>query len=135
MLYNKLPISGNSTQYSEALRLKKEVVRLKREMGTVSAQDEFARWAKLRRQHDKAVADYDKACMCSVSSSLLELPLTCLIRSWRTPVFPQLLRRHRNGYPLHCHATASLPPAILLLTYTDVLAAGRMGTRICRVVA
>lgn len=63
MLYNKLPISGNSKQYADALRLKKEVVRLKREMGTVSAQDEFAKWAKLRRQHDKAVADYDKACM------------------------------------------------------------------------
>jgi ferric-dicitrate binding protein FerR (iron transport regulator) len=37
------------------------VVRLKREMTAVSAQDEFARWAKLRRTHDKAVADYEKS--------------------------------------------------------------------------
>jgi hypothetical protein len=38
-------------------------VRLKREMNAVSAQDEFARWAKLRRTHDKAVADYEKSSM------------------------------------------------------------------------
>jgi hypothetical protein len=37
------------------------VVRIKREMNAVSAQDEFARWAKLRRTHDKAVADYEKS--------------------------------------------------------------------------
>jgi hypothetical protein len=36
-------------------------VRIKREMNAVSAQDEFARWAKLRRTHDKAVADYEKS--------------------------------------------------------------------------
>lgn len=35
---------------------------MKREMNAVSAQDDFARWAKLRRQHDKAVAEYDKSC-------------------------------------------------------------------------
>jgi hypothetical protein len=32
-------------------------------MNSVSAQDEFAKWAKLRRNHDKAVADYEKSSM------------------------------------------------------------------------
>jgi hypothetical protein len=36
------------------------VVRLKREMAAISAQDDFARWAKLRRQHDKALEEHDK---------------------------------------------------------------------------
>lgn len=40
--------------------LKREVVRLKRELAATSAQDDFAKWAKLRRQHDKAAADYEK---------------------------------------------------------------------------
>ncbi|KAL9604965.1 MAG: hypothetical protein Q9219_000153 [cf. Caloplaca sp. 3 TL-2023] len=29
-------------------------------MNATSSQDEFAKWAKLRRQHDKAVAQYDE---------------------------------------------------------------------------
>ncbi|KAG9574377.1 hypothetical protein KCU77_g15598, partial [Aureobasidium melanogenum] len=56
VLYNKLP-TPTAKDAQNAARLKKEVVRLKREMNAVSAQDEFARWAKLRRTHDKAVAD------------------------------------------------------------------------------
>jgi ferric-dicitrate binding protein FerR (iron transport regulator) len=38
----------------------REVVRLKREMNATSSQDEFAKWAKLRRQHDKALAQYEE---------------------------------------------------------------------------
>ncbi|KAL8930174.1 MAG: hypothetical protein Q9208_000791 [Pyrenodesmia sp. 3 TL-2023] len=58
-LYNKLPTpTHNSVQ--ESNRLRTEVLRLKREMNATSSQDEFAKWAKLRRQHDKAVAQYDE---------------------------------------------------------------------------
>ncbi|KAI4807132.1 hypothetical protein E4T44_11177 [Aureobasidium sp. EXF-8845] len=60
VLYNKLP-TPTARDAQNSARLKKEVVRLKREMTAVSAQDEFARWAKLRRTHDKAVADYEKS--------------------------------------------------------------------------
>jgi hypothetical protein len=41
------------------MRMKREVVRLKRELNGVSAQDDFAKWAKLRRQHDKAVVEFE----------------------------------------------------------------------------
>ncbi|KAF2420561.1 protein get1 [Tothia fuscella] len=58
-LYNKLPISTSSAA-AQQTTLRREVVRLKRELAKVSAQDDFARWAKLRRQHDKVVGDYDK---------------------------------------------------------------------------
>ena len=36
------------------------MVKLKRELNATSSQDEFAKWAKLRRAHDKKMADYDE---------------------------------------------------------------------------
>lgn len=54
------PTAKNAQQSN---RLKKEVVRLKLELNATSAQDEFSKWAKLRRQHDKATAEYEKSGM------------------------------------------------------------------------
>lgn len=42
------------------MQLRKEVVKLNREMTNTSAQDDFSKWAKLRRQHDKKKAEYEK---------------------------------------------------------------------------
>ncbi|KAI4104094.1 MAG: hypothetical protein LQ339_003947 [Xanthoria mediterranea] len=57
-LYNILPTRTRSAvQDSKTLRA--EAVRLRKEMTATSSQDEFAKWAKLRRGHDKAVAKYD----------------------------------------------------------------------------
>ncbi|KIV89656.1 hypothetical protein PV10_07041 [Exophiala mesophila] len=66
-LYCRLPV-GSSQAIKEQNRLRREVVRLKREMNAISAQDEFSKWAKLRRQHDKALEEHDKKAS-SVSSS------------------------------------------------------------------
>ena len=66
-LYIRLPF-GTSKDIKEQARLRRDVVRLKREMAAVSAQDEFSRWAKIRRQHDKALAEYDKTGMESVTT-------------------------------------------------------------------
>lgn len=41
------------------MKLKREVVQLKREMNATSSQDEFAKWAKLRRRHDKTLEEYE----------------------------------------------------------------------------
>ncbi|MCJ1298914.1 GET complex subunit get1 [Hypocenomyce scalaris] len=59
VLWNKLPTS-TSKSVEDQTRLRRDVVRLKREMNSTSSQDEFAKWAKLRRQHDKALAEYDE---------------------------------------------------------------------------
>jgi tail-anchored protein insertion receptor len=61
-VYIRLPF-GTSQNIREQGRLRRDVVRLKREMAAISAQDDFARWAKIRRQHDKALAEYDKTGM------------------------------------------------------------------------
>jgi len=66
-LYIRLPF-GTSENIKEQARLRRDVVRLKREMAAVSAQDEFSKWAKIRRQHDKALAEYDKTA-AAVSST------------------------------------------------------------------
>ena len=39
--------------------MKAEVLKLKREMNGTSSQDEFAKWAKLRRRHDKSMEEYE----------------------------------------------------------------------------
>jgi len=58
-IYLRLPLQS-SHDIAEQARLRGEVVRLKREMNAVSAQDNFAGWAKLRRQHDKALEQHDR---------------------------------------------------------------------------
>ncbi|MDI1487207.1 MAG: GET complex subunit get1 [Ramalina farinacea] len=59
LLYNRLPTS-TSHDVRKQIELRRDVVRLKREMNATSSQDEFAKWAKIRRAHDKRLAEYDE---------------------------------------------------------------------------
>ncbi|PVH99477.1 CHD5-domain-containing protein [Periconia macrospinosa] len=54
------PAPRTSSSAQKAQTLKKEVIRLKRELATTSAQDNFSKWAKLDRQYNKATAEYNK---------------------------------------------------------------------------
>ncbi|GIZ44195.1 hypothetical protein CKM354_000739900 [Cercospora kikuchii] len=58
-LFTLLP-TPQSRAAKENLKLRSEVVQLERELRATSAQDEFAKWAKIRRQHDKAKDKYEK---------------------------------------------------------------------------
>ncbi|KAK5171274.1 GET complex subunit get1 [Saxophila tyrrhenica] len=58
LLFTKLP-TPQSKAAADLSTLRNEVVRLNREMKATSAQDDFAKWARLRRQHDKAKDKYD----------------------------------------------------------------------------
>ena len=59
---------------------------MKRELGKVSAQDDFARWAKLQRQHDKAMAEFQKigTIRQSYDSEAPILTIHCVDNSLRT---------------------------------------------------
>ncbi|KAK3069089.1 GET complex subunit get1 [Teratosphaeriaceae sp. CCFEE 6253] len=57
-VYTKLP-TPQSKDADESAKLRKEVARLHREMKSISAQDDFARWARVRRDHDKVKDKYD----------------------------------------------------------------------------
>ncbi|KAK4610290.1 hypothetical protein CLAFUW4_14134 [Fulvia fulva] len=64
--FTKLP-SSPAGDSQETKKLRDEVVRLNREMTATSAQDNFAKWARLRRGHDKAKEKYDKQAQSSRS--------------------------------------------------------------------
>ncbi|KXL43630.1 hypothetical protein M433DRAFT_155603 [Acidomyces richmondensis BFW] len=58
-LYTQLP-TPHSADAAALTKLRRDVVRLQRELNATSAQDDFATWARLRRQHDKAKDQYEK---------------------------------------------------------------------------
>ncbi|TWU75682.1 GET complex subunit get1 [Metarhizium rileyi] len=59
-LINYLPISTSETA-AEQSKLQAEYLKVRRELNATSSQDEFAKWAKLRRQHDKLLEKLDAA--------------------------------------------------------------------------
>jgi len=59
-LYNLFP-TPTSKSAAEQKELKKQYFKLKQDLNATSSQDEFAKWAKLRRQHDKVLEQYEKS--------------------------------------------------------------------------
>ncbi|UNI16111.1 GET complex subunit get1 [Purpureocillium takamizusanense] len=59
-LINYLPVS-TSKAAAEQRKLQAEYLRVRQELNATSSQDEFAKWAKLRRQHDKLLDKLDAA--------------------------------------------------------------------------
>jgi len=59
-LYTRITFSKTSPASKDEARLRKEIVKVKAEMTATSAQDDFAKWAKLRRQFDKLTNEYQK---------------------------------------------------------------------------
>ncbi|CAM1509454.1 Fc.00g031930.m01.CDS01 [Cosmosporella sp. VM-42] len=58
-LINFLPIS-TSKAAGEQRKIQADYLKVRREMTATSSQDEFAKWAKLRRQHDKLLEQLEK---------------------------------------------------------------------------
>ncbi|KAK2072974.1 hypothetical protein P8C59_007291 [Phyllachora maydis] len=52
--------SSVSRNHVEHRKKKKEYLAVRRELNATSSQDEFAKWAKLRRQHDKLLDDLER---------------------------------------------------------------------------
>jgi tail-anchored protein insertion receptor len=57
---NYLPIesSGAATQHR---KLQAEFLKVRKDLNATSSQDEFAKWAKLRRTHDKLFEQLEKS--------------------------------------------------------------------------
>ncbi|RYO93812.1 hypothetical protein DL764_007931 [Monosporascus ibericus] len=58
-LYLALP-TKTSRDLAEKKRLQKEFLKVRHELNATSSQDQFAKWAKLRRQHDKLLEQLEK---------------------------------------------------------------------------
>ncbi|PKS06947.1 hypothetical protein jhhlp_005543 [Lomentospora prolificans] len=58
-LLNRFP-TETSKLVAENRKLQKEYLKLRRELNATSSQDQFAKWAKLRRQHHKLLEQLEK---------------------------------------------------------------------------
>ncbi|KAI1325890.1 CHD5-like protein-domain-containing protein [Xylariaceae sp. FL0255] len=58
-IYLTLP-TETSKQATEKKKLQKEYLTIRRDLNATSSQDQFAKWAKLRRQHDKILEQLEK---------------------------------------------------------------------------
>ncbi|KAI6381058.1 GET complex subunit get1 [Pyricularia grisea] len=58
-IFNALP-TKLSAQFAEQRKLQQDYLKVRRELNATSSQDEFAKWAKLRRQHDKLLEQLEK---------------------------------------------------------------------------
>ncbi|KAK6517230.1 GET complex subunit get1 [Arthrobotrys conoides] len=58
--YTRIIHTRASADAAKFRRQQIEVLRIRKEMATTSSQDEFAKWAKLRREHDRKAAELEK---------------------------------------------------------------------------
>ncbi|KAL1847361.1 GET complex subunit get1 [Diaporthe australafricana] len=58
-LYVATPL-GTSKQIRDQRELQQSYMKVRRDLNATSSQDEFAKWAKLRRQHDKMLEELEK---------------------------------------------------------------------------
>lgn len=155
MLYTTYLPTPTSASVQESNRLRAEVVRLKREMQATSSQDEFAKWAKLRRQHDKAEAQYNERGIFSFLFNGLRLsdrirhPRSRLpkldLKSWTdfsmfppsciTEIAPRELHPHYHHRPLARHQRPPLLPPVVVRAHAHVLDPEGLGTVLCSVAA
>lgn len=59
-LYLSLP-TQTSRDLGERKKTQAEFLRVRKELNATSSQDQFAKWAKLRRQHDKLLEQLEKS--------------------------------------------------------------------------
>lgn len=59
-IYLALP-TQTSRDLTERKKLQAEYLKVRHELNTTSSQDQFARWAKVRRQHDKLLEQLEKS--------------------------------------------------------------------------
>ena len=118
------------------MTLRKEVVKLNREMTNTSAQDDFAKWAKLRRQHDKKKAEYEQNGENSICvyPGLRKYQLT-KPHSTIPQVLPHQLRSRRLCPPMARHIWRALRHPVLVLQASSLLDPSRLGAVLRRVAA
>ncbi|CAG8157806.1 unnamed protein product [Penicillium salamii] len=122
LLYLRLPTPTSRTARKQQ-QLKRAVLEQKREMNNTSSQDEFAKWAKARRRHDKTLEEYE-ALNKDLTSQKSSFDWTVKIARWlstnglkiflqfwysKTPVFPL----PAGWFPYYAEWIVSFPRAPL----------------------
>lgn len=89
-LLNYLPLES-SKKDAELRKIQAEFLKVRKELNGTSSQDEFARWAKLRRNHDKLLEKLEASSMYS-GATRPRGGLLCLFAR----LSPRVTRRERN---------------------------------------
>lgn len=124
-------------------------MRVRKEMNSTSSQDEFAKWAKLRRQHDKLLEQLDKSstspCLFFLLPNLYPSNPTSFISGYvfltknryRSIFRRRKIRLRNDGLesPLGVHQRFSHVHPVLLHEAAHVLGAERVGALLRRVAA
>lgn len=58
-MLNRFPLESSRLAV-ETRKVQKEYLKVRLELNATSSQDQFAKWAKLRRQHDKLLEELEK---------------------------------------------------------------------------
>ncbi|RPA79902.1 hypothetical protein BJ508DRAFT_227165 [Ascobolus immersus RN42] len=96
-----IPGSSAAKQQATHRKLQREVLTLRGQLRATSSQDEFAKWAKLKRKEDKLLADFEKSkkaleshksthsTLASTSKRILTTGVKLVLQFYylRTPVF------------------------------------------------
>ena len=132
ILYNKLP-TPTSSSAKRCQVLKKEIVQLKRELGNTSPQDNFSKWAKLDRQHNKAMAEYQKLGMSQLNIEAYSAFKLCILTDapcsrWLFAFAPVGFHIDRLYPSLARNARPPLRPTVLVLQVADVLDTRGLGS-------
>jgi len=104
---------------------------LKRELGNTSPQDNFSKWAKLDRQHNKAMAEFQKlgkrSCAETLPPDTSSALANALLSRWFPALAPVHLHFRRLDPALAWHPRPSICSAVLVLQVANVLGTRRVG--------
>lgn len=137
-IYISTPL-GTSKQIREQRLLQQSYLKVRSDLAATSSQDEFAKWAKLRRQHDKMLEELEKKsrfCLLKPHPAL-GFSLDSSLRNWhmyidkyfsriRHRYHPRFLRQDRHRRPLVQHIRRPLDYSHVVRTRAHVLAAPRL---------
>lgn len=105
---------------------------MKRELAAISAQDDFARWANLRRQHDKALEEHDKRGMKGYLLGQCVMLMSLFRRRCGSSSY--ILRYESNHVPMDLYQWSQVWTTILELEDANLHLPARMvpvADRIC----
>ena len=113
-----------SSAVAQQKKLKADILLNKKELLQTSAQDQFAKWAKLRRSVDKGLADLEKLSEYLIASLARRIALQRTCGPPPTTVFSHLSIMLSLGHPNGTLTLPlSLPPRRRALVRADVLLA------------
>lgn len=118
---------STSQDAAKQKKLQTDYLRVRGELNATSSQDEFAKWAKLRRQHDKLLEQLEASSTSPEAFRTLELELTRHYKNREEPgSCSRYIRQVPHGRPTRPHPCTAIHHPLLVRQGSHVLVAVRM---------